>query len=317
MKGLKIALLWLFYGGTVGPASAQYLFAHMTKEDYGHLYYSVSQDGLKWQMLNGGQRVHEQYRGHPDIMQGHDGRYYMIGVEDKTGELPLWVSSDLVDWQEEMRLDKKVFDGSQTSGYLDNSSWYGAPKMFFDADSRQYLISWHAHRADIPREKFAEYWCSMRTFYVLTKDLKSFTAPKRLFDYDMGTIDVIIRKENGFYYAFLKDECEATAQWPTGKSIRVAVSRHLTGTYSYPGPMISPSYHEAPTVIEKPDGSGWYMYYEMYTGQRYSASEAPTMAGPWFNVSQLRYAVPPNARHGCMWKLTPAQYEKIMARFGK
>ena len=31
-----------------------YLFAHMTKQDDGRLYYSVSQDGLQWTLLNGG-----------------------------------------------------------------------------------------------------------------------------------------------------------------------------------------------------------------------------------------------------------------------
>ncbi len=155
----------------------------------------------------------------------------------------------------------------------------------------------------------------MRTFYVLTKDFKTFTKPARLFGFDMGTIDVIIRKEGAFYYAILKDECEATAEWPTGKSIRVSVSRNLTGPYAYPSTAISPNYHEAPTVIAKSDGSGWYMYYEMYTGQRYSASEAPTLAGPWFGVYQMRYSVPPNARHGCMQALTKEQYEEILRKF--
>jgi len=50
-----------------------YLFAHMTHMDYGKLYYSVSLDGLHWHLLNGGKRVFEDYRGHPDICKGHDG----------------------------------------------------------------------------------------------------------------------------------------------------------------------------------------------------------------------------------------------------
>jgi hypothetical protein len=319
------ALIFFLFGLTICSVNAQfgdakpagYLFAHMTKADYGHLYYSVSKDGLKWETLNGGKRVHDAYRGHPDISRGHDGRYYMIGVEEKTGQIPLWVSADLMNWKEEKRLPASLFDGQSTPGFLDNPSWYGAPKMFYDEASNQYIITWHAHAVDIPREEFARYWCSMRTFYVLTKDFGTFTKPQRLLPYEMGSIDVIIRKENGFYYAILKDECEATAQWPTGKSVRVAVSRNLTGPYSYPGPPVSPSYHEAPSVVPKPDGTGWYMYYEMYTGQRYSASEAPTLAGPWFNVSQLRYALPSNARHGCMWPLTQAQYEAIVNQYGK
>ena len=35
------------------PKYEAYLFAHMMQGDYGRLYYSVSLDGLHWQMLNG------------------------------------------------------------------------------------------------------------------------------------------------------------------------------------------------------------------------------------------------------------------------
>ena len=35
------------------PNRAAYLFAHMLKEDYGRLYYSVSTNGLHWMPLNG------------------------------------------------------------------------------------------------------------------------------------------------------------------------------------------------------------------------------------------------------------------------
>ncbi len=65
--------------GQVGPGEAPqneaYLFAHMLQGDYWRLYYSVSRDGLHWEMLNRGKRVFEEYRGHADICKGHDGRY--------------------------------------------------------------------------------------------------------------------------------------------------------------------------------------------------------------------------------------------------
>ena len=46
------------------PRYEAYLFAHMLEGDYWRLYYSVSLDGLHWEMLNGGRRVFEEYRGH-------------------------------------------------------------------------------------------------------------------------------------------------------------------------------------------------------------------------------------------------------------
>ena len=290
-----------------------YLFAHMTKTDYGGLYYSVSSDGLNWKTLNQEKRVNDTYRGHPDICKGHDGRYYMIGVDSKEKKTIIWTSADLLEWKAEGEIPFQLF--KSVKGYEATDSWLGAPKMYYDETSKRYIITWHSPQSDIPRENFAGYWCSMRTFYMLSSDLKSFSTPTRLFTYDMGTIDVIIRKEGDLFYAILKDECEATALWPTGKSVRVAVSHNLEGPYSYPSESISYNYHEAPTVIPKPDGMGYYMYTEMYPGIRYDVAEAPSLNGPWFGVYQLRYKVPEVARHGCMIPLSPQQYQRILEKF--
>src|SRR3954470_6699301 len=62
----------------VDPGRA-YLFAHMTKEHYGVLYYSVSLDGLHWRRINRGNPVSSDYHGHASIAQGGDGRYYLVG----------------------------------------------------------------------------------------------------------------------------------------------------------------------------------------------------------------------------------------------
>ena len=60
------------------PQHEAYLFAHMMHGDYGRLYYSLSRNGLHWDLLNQGKRVFEAYRGHADICRGHDGRYYLV-----------------------------------------------------------------------------------------------------------------------------------------------------------------------------------------------------------------------------------------------
>lgn len=296
-------------------APAGYLFAHMTIEDYGGLNYSLSEDGLNWEFLNNEKAIESEYHGHPDISQGHDGTFYMIGVEEESYKVPLWKSSDLITWEIANYLPKEIFDGTQTAAYKGNPNWYGAPKLFFDKTSNEYIITWHSPDKTIKREDAINYWCSMRTFFVTTADFKTFTEPKKLFNFDMGTIDVIIRKENDLYYAILKDECEPSDQWPTGKSIRIAVSHHLTGPYSYPGDPVSPNYHEAPTIVPRPNGEGWFMYYEMYTGKRYSGSQAPSLAGPWYSLYQLKYEVPANARHGCMIPLTENQLKNLKNTF--
>ncbi|MEN2787264.1 hypothetical protein ACFOKI_05045 [Sphingomonas qilianensis] len=104
MRRLALGLLVALLAGTsaaqapggpvapfVDPAGA-YLFAHMTKEHYGALYYSVSLDGLHWTRLNGGAPVSADYHGHASIARGGDGRYYLVGNKgDDDALIRFWV----------------------------------------------------------------------------------------------------------------------------------------------------------------------------------------------------------------------------------
>ena len=90
-----------------------YLFAHMMHNDYGKLYYTVSLDGLHWEILNGGKRVFEDYRGHPDICRGHDGRYYIVGNKnDAAPDINIWVSDDLINWEHHIDMLEEHISGN-------------------------------------------------------------------------------------------------------------------------------------------------------------------------------------------------------------
>ena len=118
-----------------------YLFAHMMHGDYWRLYYSVSLDGLHWTALNQGRRVTDDYRGHPDICRGHDGRYYLAGNRnDSAPDIDFWVSDDLLRWERYSQVTPKLKD---TPGYAQALQRIGAPKLFYDTDSSQYVLTWH------------------------------------------------------------------------------------------------------------------------------------------------------------------------------
>jgi hypothetical protein len=295
-----------------------YLFAHMTHQDYGRLYYSVSLDGLHWVSLNNKQRVFQDYKGHPDICKGHDGRYYIAGnTSDSSSDINFWVSSDLITWE---KYSTFTPDLKSTPDYSYALQRIGAPKIFYDKDSQQYVVTWHT-----PHKEGGEtYWASQRTLYVLSKDLKTFSDhPTRLFDWDMGTIDVFIRKIDDNYYAVLKDETYPTLYWTTGKTIRIAKSASLLGPYSEPSPSISPNFREAPMLIPSPDGKIWYLYYEQYPGVSYGLSIADNMNGPWFQASGYtffadwdKYSLPASVRHGCMITISKEEYNKLVDHFG-
>lgn len=306
----------------VDPAKA-YLFAHMTKARYGVLHYSVSLDGLHWRQLNGGEPVSTDYHGHASIARGPDGRYYLVG--NKSDEDPLirfWVSDDLVRWTPfgTYRPDLAAIPGLPHA-----MQRIGAPKLFFDAASRQFMLTWHTPNVAGSDDDPERYWGSQRTLYVLSPDLKRFAQkPRRLFDWDMATIDTfIVPNDSGSgYCAVIKDERYPSYDWTSGKTVRIACGPALTGPYAPPGPPLSPNFREAPTLIRAPGGKDWLLYYEQYAGTSYGLSKAPRLAGPWYQVSGNtgvpawdRYAMPAGLRHGSMIPIDRRQYDALVAAF--
>lgn len=306
----------------VDPDKA-YLFAHMTKERYGVLYYTVSRDGLHWTQINSGRPVSEDYHGHPSIARGADGRYYLVGNKsDEDPYIRFWVSDDLVAWKPYGTYKPDVL---HVPGLPHALQRIGAPKLFFDKPSGKFLLTWHTATVPGVPEDPERYWASQRTLYALSSDLKSFDkAPKRLFDWDMATIDTFIQPEadGSGYCAVIKDERYPSYNWTTGKTVRVSCAKDLLGPYPLPGPSISPNFREAPTVIRAPGGEDWLMYYEQYAGTSYGLSKAPRLTGPWFQVSGNsgvpewnRYEMPAGLRHGSMIEITKIQYDRLVKAF--
>jgi hypothetical protein len=300
-----------------------YLFAHMMHGDYGKLYYTVSLDGLNWEILNNGERVFEDYRGHPDICKGHDGRYYIVGNRnDGAPDINIWVSDDLVTWE---HFTDFTPDLKKTPGYGHALQRIGAPKLFYDGSSGQYILTWHTPHEEGTREDPEKYWASQRTLYVTSDDPMHFPeTPQRLFTWDMATIDVIIRKHRDTYYSIVKDERYPTLEWVTGKTIRIGSSDSPLGPYSYPSDPVSPNFREAPMLIPSPDDRYWYLYYEQYPGVSYGLSVARNLEGPWYQVSGYtffstwdKYSMPPSVRHGCMIVITREEYDRLVQHYGK
>lgn len=299
-----------------------YLFAHMTGEKYGVLHYAVSLDGLHWTRLNAGQPVSTDYHGHPSIAQGPDGRYYLVGNKsDDDPEIRFWVSDDLVRWAPFGTYRPKL---SGIPGLPHALQRIGAPKLFFDKPSGRFLLTWHTANVPGSAEDPERYWSSQRTLYALSADLRKFDAPpKRLFTWDMATIDTfVVPNPEGGYCAVIKDERFPTYLWTTGKTVRISCGPGLLGPYPEPSPPLSPAFREAPTLIRSPSGTDWYMYYEHYAGQGYGLSMAPRLEGPWIEVwgnsgvpEWNRFEMPAKLRHGSMMAITRKQYDALRLAF--
>lgn len=288
------------------------LFAHMTDKDYGRLYYMVSKDGEVWTELNDGNKVNTKYRGHPDIVKGPDDKYYMIsGIISGCNDATLFTSEDLITWKTSTVI-KKSQVWNAMSGYTADGTYFGAPKLFYDQDSEQWIITWHATHGT--EQDFTK----MKTLYVLTSDFKTFTKPDFLFDFqseadkDIVTIDVIIRKIGGRYWAIYKDEREEDKAPLTYKTIRISTSDNLTGPYTEPGAPITPHWFEAPTIAQDPDGQGWHIWSENYPNAYHRFDVDMMSTTGWRQFSMPLKGV----RHGCVVRITADEYDALMEAFG-
>ncbi len=311
---LTLLLPTLLFSQKTDFTKRGYLFAHMTKEDYGRLYYSVSLDGRHWLLLNQGKRVMEDYRGHPDVIPGHDGRYYLLGnpEPDQSPKIYVYVSDDLISWERHAEIKA---DMSSLPEFNPITSWHGAAKLFYDAPNQEYIITWHSATESREVTHPWYYWNSMRTLYMKTKDWRTMTKPKRLLPYDQASIDTILRRVGDTYYAIIKDEQYPDATYPHGKTIRICTAPSIEGPWSEPGEPISPNFSEAPNAIPRPDGLGWYIYSERYPGKHYMCATAPSLKGPFFDIEAYRFEIPEGARHGSMVPIPRKLYDGLLDAF--
>ena len=174
----------------------------------------------------------------------------VVGQGDRDRSL-----KNLVDWSEQAFLPVMA-DNPEAQ-----NCW--APEIFFDEDNGRYLIFW----ATTPvREPYSAH----RIYFVETRDFKTYTPARILFDGGFSVIDAFIVKASpGRFVMVMKDE---TALPTPKKHLRVAEASRADGPYGPASAPISVDWVEGPSVLER--GGVWTMYYDEYTRRRYGALES-------------------------------------------
>ena len=143
-------------------------------------------------------------------------------------------------------------------------------------------------------------------YYTTTKDFKSFTKTKLLYDHNFTVIDASIQKAGDAYVMFLKDETKLPSPQ---KNIRIATSKTLTGGYSHPSPPITGKYWaEGPTAIYT--GKEWIVYFDKYTEHTYGAVVSPDLKN-WQDIS-AKIKFPQGTRHGTVLKISQQELDALL-----
>lgn len=303
-----------------------YLFVHFRERrtpDGEQVYFGISRDGFHWEKVNDGAPVLWSFLGEKGvrdctIIRCHrDGKYRIFATDlslayhfkgkyhmhwptvARYGSkcLSMWESEDLLHWSPQ----RLVQLGDEHFGCL----W--APDVFYDPQEDDYVLHWSSSH---DRNDFG----NMAIFYSRTKDFRSFTPPKILYEKEnAGIIDSAIYVEDGVYYLFVKSDHDP-------ERILLLSAPHAQGPYSrvtaFDESMlaIEAGLYEGPTATRLDDGR-WCLFLDYYgvpgEGQGYVPFLADRLASGNFVRADREFSFPYGYKHGTILPITEEEYTRI------
>lgn len=287
------------------PEKDIYMFSYFKGNGEDGLHLAFSEDGYKWEALKNDTSFltpevgKDKLMRDPCIIKGGDGLYHMVWTVSWTDKGIGYASSkDLINWS------KQEFIPVMEHEKGTRNTW--APEITYDETSKEYIIYWASTIVGaFPETQSTEDdGYNHRMYYTTTKDFKSFSKTKLLYEPGFNVIDATIQKLDNKFVMFLKDETKKPAQ----KNLKVAFSDHLTGPYTNASEPITGNYWaEGPTAIQI-DGN-WIVYFDKYRDHKYGAIQSKDLK-TWEDISD-NVQFPKGARHGSIFKTSASTFSKL------
>jgi len=260
------------------------------------LHLACSEDGYQWSALNDDRVILRPAVGmeciirDPCIFPGRDGLFHFVwtlGWREKG--IGYCSSRDLIDWSAQQYLP--VMEHEEKA----RNCW--APEILFYAPANEYLVYWSTTiEGKFPETQFyGDDGYNHRIYYVTTKDFKSFSATKLLYDGGFNVIDANIVPDGPRYLLFMKNETLI----PPEKNIRLAVG-NTPFEFGAAGAALTPNHYwaEGPTAIKI--GEEWIVYFDRYKINQIGAIRSKDLV-EWEEVSHM-VRFPDGAQHGYAFK---------------
>jgi hypothetical protein len=234
----------------------------------------------------------------PCIIKGTDGLFHMVWTVSWNDKGIGYASSkDLIHWSEQQFIPVMQSEDSA------RNCW--APEITYDKKKKEYMIYWATTIAGkYKMDTIVESGYNHRLYYVTTKDFKTFSKTKLLYDKGFNVIDATIVPDGKQYVMFLKDE----TRLPPQKNIKIATSKNLTKGFSSPSSPITGNYWaEGPTTLKI--GQTWLVYFDKYRDHKYGAVQSTDLKN-WIDVSD-KINLPKGTRHGSIFVVSEEELEKL------
>ena len=202
-----------------------FLFSYFNNNGKDGLHLAYSNDGYIWTALNNDKSLllpvlsKDSLMRDPCIIRGADNLFHMVWtVSWNERGIGYASSKDLIHWSEQQFIPVMMHEDSA------RNCW--APEITYDKKKKQYMIYWTTTIAGkYAVDRSVENGYDHRMYYVLTKDFKTFSKSKLLYDKGFNVIDATIVPDGKRFVMFLKDETRK----PPQKNIKIAYSNKLNG----------------------------------------------------------------------------------------
>jgi alpha-L-fucosidase 2 len=282
-----------------------YVFAYFNNNGQDGLHMAGSHDGLTWKAFNNDQSFiapkvgKDSIMRDPCIIRGMDGQFHMVWTDSWTDKgIGSASSPDLMHWSEQVFIPVMQQEDSA------RNCW--APEITLDPINQTYIIYW----ATTIKGTFMETASKMdagynhRIYYITTKDFKTFSDKRLLYDPGFNVIDATIVRDGGRYIMFMKDETREPAQ----KNLKIAFSENLTGPYSAASKPITGNYWaEGPTAMRK--DNSWLVYFDKYREHKYGAIQSDDLVN-WRDISD-QISLPKGLRHGTIFTVNENEFNLL------
>ena len=283
-----------------------YLFSYFKGNGEDGLHLAYSKDGKRWNKLNNDQSFlipaigkHKLMRD-PCIFPGLDGYYHMVWtVSWGDSGIGYANSKDLINWSEQQLIPVMKHEPKALN------CW--APEISYDEEQEQYMIYWST---TIPgrfpaTDHTGDNNYNHRMYYTTTKDFKTFSETKILYDGGFNVIDGSIVKVNDQYIMVIKDE---TRYPKPEKNLKIVWSGNSTGPWSKPSEPITGNYWaEGPSIIQT--DNEWVVYFDKYA----EGSMGAVSTSDWENWTDISDGIyfHEGVRHGTVFKVPLKVLENI------
>ncbi len=310
--GVGAVLLGL--AGVVRAEETVYLFTYFTGNGESGLHLAWSEDGYRWEALDGGasflkpQVGKDKLMRDPHAVRGPDGTYHLVWTSGWWDNHIGYASTkDFLNWSEQKAIPVMAHEPAV------RNSW--APEAVWDPKRERFVIFW----ASTVPGKFAETagasedGLNHRIYATTTKEWESFEPTRVFVEPGFSVIDATIdRLEDGEWRMIIKDE----TRHPPKKHLRMAVADDVEGPWKEFEAPFTRDWVEGPTVVkgvgEKKDET--LVYFDVYREKHFGALRTRSEGGvkTWEDVTS-EISLPRGVRHGSVIEVPRALVERLKA----